>query len=126
MHCTKNPSVADLYILRIGLPDWLQQNRQTDPGNLFLKKNIFWGIFSFCSYNIQGCFICRPSDSTVPTDAEIVHWQSDALTTKLDLILGICKLLTDIFLVQCMLINDKKGRPKKIIVSQILVFKYFL
>ncbi len=23
------------------------------------------------SYNIQHCFICRPSDSTVPTDAEI-------------------------------------------------------
>jgi hypothetical protein len=31
----------------------------------------FWGIFSFCSYNIQHCFICRPSDSTVPTDAGI-------------------------------------------------------
>ncbi len=53
------------------------------------------GIFSiFFSYNIQHCFICRPSDSTVPTDAgieprtvaTIVHWQSDALTTKLDLI----------------------------------------
>ncbi len=33
--------------------------------------NIFWGIFSFCLYNIQHCFICRPSDSTVPTDAGI-------------------------------------------------------
>ncbi len=32
----------------------------------------FWGVFfSFCSYNIQHCFICRPSDSTVPTDAGI-------------------------------------------------------
>ncbi len=29
-------------------------------------------FFSFCSYNIQHCFICRPSDSTVPTDAGIV------------------------------------------------------
>jgi hypothetical protein len=28
-------------------------------------------FFSFCSYNIQHCFICRPSDSTVPTDAGI-------------------------------------------------------
>ncbi len=28
-------------------------------------------IFSFCSYIIQHCFICRPSDSTVPTDAGI-------------------------------------------------------
>jgi hypothetical protein len=27
--------------------------------------------YSFCSYNIQHCFICRPSDSTVPTDAGI-------------------------------------------------------
>ncbi len=35
-------------------------------------KYIFWGIFwFFCSYNIQHCFVCRPSDSTVPTDAEI-------------------------------------------------------
>jgi hypothetical protein len=32
MHCTENPSVSDLYIPRIGLPIWLQQNRQTDPG----------------------------------------------------------------------------------------------
>ncbi len=33
---------------------------------------IFWGgFFSFCSYIIQHCFICRPSDSTVPTDAGI-------------------------------------------------------
>jgi hypothetical protein len=32
----------------------------------------FWAIFSFfCSYNIQHCFICRPSDATVPTDAGI-------------------------------------------------------
>jgi hypothetical protein len=34
--------------------------------------NTFLGdFFSFCSYNIQHCFICRPSDSTVPTDAGI-------------------------------------------------------
>ncbi len=31
----------------------------------------FGGIFYFFSYNIQHCFICRPSDSTVPTDAGI-------------------------------------------------------
>ncbi len=48
---------------------------------------------SFFSYCIQHCFICRPSNSTVPTDAgigpgplQLVHWQSDALTTRLDLI----------------------------------------
>ncbi len=27
-------SVSDLYIPRIGLPIWLQQNRQTNPGNV--------------------------------------------------------------------------------------------
>jgi hypothetical protein len=27
-------SVSDLYIPRIGLPIWLQRNRQTDPGNI--------------------------------------------------------------------------------------------
>ncbi len=53
-------------------------------------------IFFFFSYYIQHCFICRPSDSTVPTDAGIeartvalagpLHWQSDVLTTRLDLI----------------------------------------
>ncbi len=32
-------------------------------------KNIFFG--DFFSYFIQHCFICRPSDSTVPTDAGI-------------------------------------------------------
>jgi hypothetical protein len=26
--------VSDSYIPRIGLPIWLQQNRQTDPGNI--------------------------------------------------------------------------------------------
>jgi hypothetical protein len=26
--------VSDLYIPKIGLPIWLQQNRQTDPGNI--------------------------------------------------------------------------------------------
>ncbi len=54
VHCTENPiyvfpemklhslvpnsyfhvSVSNLYILRIGLPIWLQQSKQTDPGNL--------------------------------------------------------------------------------------------
>ncbi len=37
----------------------------------FFFKYFFGGFFSFCSYNIQHCFICRPSDSTVPTDAGI-------------------------------------------------------
>ncbi len=29
-------SVSDLYIPRISLPIWLQQNRQTDPGNILI------------------------------------------------------------------------------------------
>ncbi len=38
--------------------------------SLFLKY--FWGgFFNFFSYYIQHCLICRPSDSTVPTDAGI-------------------------------------------------------
>ena len=51
----------------------------------------FFGFFSM--YCIQHCFFCRPSDSTVSEDAAIEpellwlrHWQSDALTTRLDLI----------------------------------------
>jgi hypothetical protein len=36
---------------------------------VFLK--ILFGDFLFFSYYIQHCFICRPSDSTVPTDAGI-------------------------------------------------------
>ncbi len=47
----------------------------------------------FSLYCIQHCFICRPSDSTVSEDAgsnprllQLWHWQSDALTARLDLI----------------------------------------
>jgi hypothetical protein len=29
-------SVSDLYFPRIGLPIWLQQNRQTDPVNIYI------------------------------------------------------------------------------------------
>jgi hypothetical protein len=43
--------------------------RLSTPRVLSFFKNIFWGIFS--AYDIQHCFICRPSDSTVPTDAGI-------------------------------------------------------
>ncbi len=40
------------------------------PLYIFNKK-YFFGRFFFLSYCIQHCFICRPSDSTVPTDAGI-------------------------------------------------------
>ncbi len=49
-------------------------------------------FFYFPMYCIQHCFICRPSDSTVSEDAGIdycdfgIGSQSDALTTRLDLI----------------------------------------
>jgi hypothetical protein len=38
---------------------------------VFFLKYFLGGFFSFCLYNIQHCFICSPSDSTVPTDAGI-------------------------------------------------------
>jgi hypothetical protein len=54
----------------------------------FFKYFLGGGFFYF-SYCIQHCFICRLSDSTVPTNAGIeprtlllLHWQSDA---RLDL-----------------------------------------
>jgi hypothetical protein len=64
-------------------------------------KIFFGGIFYFFSYFIQHCFICRPSDSTVSTDAGIeprtVATDALAVTTRLDLILhtseGGCGLL---------------------------------
>jgi hypothetical protein len=56
------------------------------------KKNV--DFFLLFMYEIQHCFICRPSDSTVTenagigarTVATIRHWLSDALSTRLDLI----------------------------------------
>jgi hypothetical protein len=38
---------------------------------LLFFKYFFGGFFLFFSYYIQHCLICRPSDSTVPTDAGI-------------------------------------------------------
>ncbi len=56
------------------------------------KKGDFLDFYLFLMYDIQHCFICRLSDSTVSEDAEIEtrtarlrHWLSDALTTRLDL-----------------------------------------
>jgi hypothetical protein len=57
-----------------------------------IVKGGFFGVFFM--YDIQHCFICRSSDSTVSEDAEIAprtvatirHWLSDALTAGLDLI----------------------------------------
>ncbi len=47
-----------------------------DHARLQAKKEfqisfLFGEEFLFFSYYIQHCFICRPSDSTVPTDAAI-------------------------------------------------------
>jgi hypothetical protein len=41
----------------------------TAPYYGFFFFIFFGGFFNFFSYYIQHCFICRPSDSTVPTDA---------------------------------------------------------
>ncbi len=46
---------------------------------------VFWGDFLvFFSYYIQHCFICRHSDSTVPTDAgiELRTVATDALAVR--------------------------------------------
>ncbi len=60
--------------------------------NVFHRGTVLDFFFSMDC--IQHCFICRPSDSTVSEDAvieprgqlKLVIWQSDALTTRLDLI----------------------------------------
>jgi hypothetical protein len=44
-------------------------------------------FFGFFKYDIQHCFICRPSEFTGnPGQLRLQHWLSDALTTRLDLI----------------------------------------
>ncbi len=53
-------------------PNWWGWGMHAHP--LSLHFFFFWGgdlFLFFSSYNIQHCFICRPSDSTVPTDAGI-------------------------------------------------------
>jgi hypothetical protein len=57
---------------------------------LDLNRGIFW---NFVVFFIQHCFICRPSDFTVsdvagiePRTVELWDWQSDALSTRLDII----------------------------------------
>jgi hypothetical protein len=61
--------------------------------NFFFSPIFLGGILFRTIFNTASSAICRPSHSTVPTDAgiepgpsQLVHWQSDALTTRLDLI----------------------------------------
>ncbi len=65
--CTYLQSAREVNIFQFKEFDIERDLRRT-----FFFYIFFWGIlFSFFSYNIQHCFICRPSDSTVPTDAGI-------------------------------------------------------
>jgi hypothetical protein len=52
---------------------YLERDLQTFTGIVTFRFSFRFSIlfFIFCSYYIQHCFICRPSDSTVPTDAGI-------------------------------------------------------
>jgi hypothetical protein len=78
---------------------------------IFFFLNIFWGDFLLFSYYIQHCFICRPQISMCrrmlgsnPGPLQLVHWQSDALTTRLDLIRfknTFRSIETEIFLFEC-------------------------
>ncbi len=61
----------------------------------------FFGIFFLFIYFIQHCFICRPSYSNLcrrmlrpnPGLLQLWHWESDSLTTRLDLLHPIEKLV---------------------------------
>ncbi len=54
-------------------------NEQWRNKIFFFFKEVFLGDFLiFVSYCIQHCFICRPSDSTVPTDVYMTHLLSFA------------------------------------------------
>jgi hypothetical protein len=67
---TSEITSASLLQKSLPLPYFRNHFRFLTSCSFFL--NIFlWDFFSFSSYNIQHCFICRPSDSTVPTDAGI-------------------------------------------------------
>jgi hypothetical protein len=56
---------------------------------LVLQMRLFYNILGGILNFFHHCFICRLSDSTVPTDAgiytpgplQLVQWQSDSLTT---------------------------------------------
>ncbi len=72
----KNPDPGSA----INIPYHISSPRTPSP---FYNKG---GVFSFFMYDSQHCFICRPSDSTVPEDAGIAkpgqfrqrHWLSVA------------------------------------------------
>ena len=67
------------------------RNGTERSGNQFLTGG-FFGFFYFFTYDIQHCFICRPSASTVsepgrmlgsnPGQFPLQHWLSDALDTR--------------------------------------------
>jgi hypothetical protein len=56
--------------IRIRIHTKMSWIRNTACNITFSKGGFFW-IFLFFVYDIQHCFICRPSDSTVSEDAGI-------------------------------------------------------
>jgi hypothetical protein len=48
-----------------------EDDEKPEKSGSFLKKGDLVWDFLFFTYYIQHCFICRPSDSTLPTDAGI-------------------------------------------------------
>ncbi len=86
----------EMTVCRILKINWSTSRWSTntyDEIKLHPSRLITGGFFFKVPYFIQLCFICRPSDSNVSEDAgiepkrlQLSHWQSDALTIRLDAI----------------------------------------
>jgi len=87
-YCLVNPAFFSLHIVpKIGIVSDIFNNVSSQKYVVciyffvFFQTSYFYKggfVWDFYSYYIQHCFICRPSDSTVPSDAGML----DALTTR--------------------------------------------